>query len=227
MVLHMKSSWLHCGHCPSWNYALERQYFWHCTPAQTAQYEVHNWQSIDLKCWVEYQRPHLPSQRDLSSQDRVYFQQCEWDRAKTAHNLTDCIHNYGFSPISSQECRWLKTSSSAAMATLSHTQWWFVSQKSAGDYQGVVWIHRFPLLGHPPVTGMVSIAPSGRSARQLGLRLVIGYSQLTYTCAYTCRHIHACIHTYLLTHLYTSISTPAIRHLPTRGTVGACYLHRP
>ena len=42
------------------------------------------------------------------------------------------------------------------MATLSHTQWWFVRPKSASDHQGVVWIQSFPLLGNPAVTGMAS-----------------------------------------------------------------------
>ena len=39
----------------------KRQSFGHCTPAQTAQDEAPNWQSSDLKCRVEYQRPHLLS----------------------------------------------------------------------------------------------------------------------------------------------------------------------
>ena len=33
---------------------------------------------------------------------------------------------------------WLKIIPPSSMATVSHTQWWFVRPKSAGDHQGVV-----------------------------------------------------------------------------------------
>ena len=76
------------------------------------------------------------------------------------------------------------------MATLSHTQWWFVSPKSAGDHQGVIRIKEFPsprtLARHRQ-----GCALTGCNARQFGSRLLIGYSQLTYdvhTHAYTRRY---------------------------------------
>ena len=44
-----------------WYNDLEKQYFWHCTPAQISQHEAHNWYISDLKFPVEYQRTHLLS----------------------------------------------------------------------------------------------------------------------------------------------------------------------
>ena len=55
-----------------------------------------------------------------------------------------------------QGCRSLKISSSASLATLSHTNWWFVLSKSSGDHQRVVWIQSFPLPEHPPVTSRLA-----------------------------------------------------------------------
>ena len=89
------------------------------------------------------------------------------------------------------------------MATLSHTQWCFVREKSAGDRQGVVWILNF----HSPRTAALDrqgLALSGRYARQFGPPLFIGYSQLTYTCIYTCTPTDK----YSYTHIYKFIGYP-------------------
>ena len=119
--------------------------------------------------------------------------------------------------IPPQGCSWLKISSSASMAMLSHTQWWFVCPKSAGDHQEVVWIQSLSLLGHPPMTGWalcLAVTMPGSLAVA-----ACWYSQLTYTCAYTCTHTYIYMHTYI----YISKGPPAIRHPPTRHTVGASY----
>ena len=76
-------------HCPSWYDASERQYFWYCSLVQISQPETHNWQSHDQKFPAEYQQKHLLRQWLPSSQDRVCYQQCEWDSEPTAHNPTE------------------------------------------------------------------------------------------------------------------------------------------
>ena len=54
-----------------------------------------------------------------------------------------------------------------------------------------------------PRTKLLSIAP----AKQFGPRLLIGYLQLIYACAYTCTHkyIYICIHIYIRMHTYVKI----------------------
>ena len=85
----------------------------------------------------------------------------------------------------------------------------------------MVWIQSFPLLGHP-ARDKKRLVVSGSYARQFGLLLLIGYSLLTYTCAYACPHTYIYMHTHII-----HIGPPAIRHLPTRHTVDASYLLRP
>ena len=139
-------------------------------------------------------------------------------------------HNFGFSPISYIRCAiGYKISSSASMATLGHTQWWFIRPKSVDDHQGVVWNQSFPLLEHTPVTGRASCLaatiPGSWSAAVCEL-----FAANLYMCihVHTHVHIHAYTYTYahVCAHLYTSTYHPAIRHLQTRHTVGASYLLR-
>ena len=72
------------------------------------------------------------------------------------------------------------------MSTLSHTKLWFVPPELAGDHQGVIWI-QFPS-PRTHVRDKQGLTLSGRFDRQFGLRMLIGYTRLTYTCAYTCTH---------------------------------------
>ena len=132
-----------------------------------------------------------------------------------------------------QGCRWPKTSSSASMATLSYTQWWFVRPKSTGDHQGVVWVQSFPLLGHPSLAGRASrleaLCQAVWSAAvywllAANLYMHIYIHTLIHIHVYTILHIY--LYTYVCTHLYRSIHPPAILDLPTRHTVGASYLFR-
>ena len=113
---------------------------------------------------------------------------------------------YGFSPISSLR-GWFKIRSSTSMATISHTQWWFVPPKLASDHQGVVWI-QFPC-PRTPARERQGLSLSGRYARQLGPRLHIGYAQLTYTCAYTCTHTYIYMHTHIQIHRPYGYPPPA------------------
>ena len=90
------------------------------------------------------------------------------------------------------------------MATISHTQWWLVSPKSAVTTKG-----RFGF--------SVSLSYDTRLASRLvWSAAAYFYSQLTYTCAYTSTHMYIFMHT----RIYKSIGPLAIRHLPTRHTVG-------
>ena len=84
-----------------------------------------------------------------------------------------------------------------------------------------------------PAHDRQGLALSDCYARQFSLRLLIGYSQLIYTCmcvhmnTHVHKHADTYSHTYVCTPIYTSICPPAIHHLPTCHTVAASYLLRP
>ena len=127
---------------------------------------------------------------------------------------------------------WLKISSSASMATLSHTQMVVRMPK----------VSRWPPRGGldsefpspmAPARDRQSLALCGRCGRQFGRQLLncrlftaTPYMRIQMR---THVHIHAYTYTYtyVCTHLYSSVGSTAIRHLPTRHTVGASYLLRP
>ena len=60
-----------------------------------------------------------------------------------------------------------------------------------------------------PARDRQGLALSGRYARQFGRRMLIGYSQLTYTHAHT--RIYTCIHIYI----YIRVHTPIHTHRPS------------
>ena len=65
-----------------------------------------------------------------------------------------------------------------------------------------------------PAHDRQDLALSDRYDRQFDPRLLIDYSQLTYTHIYTRAYIY----------IYTSIGHPTIRHLPTGHNTAASYL---
>ena len=104
--------------------------------------------------------------------------------------------NYHFSPKIHRVPLALKKSSSPSMATLSETPWWCTPIVSRWPPRGGL-DSEFPS-PRTPAHGTQGFSLSGRYAWQFGSLLLIGYSQLTYTCAYTCMHIYI----YRLAHTY-------------------------
>ena len=120
----------------------------------------------------------------------------------------------------------LMKSSSASMATLSHTPWWFIRPVSRWPPRGG--LNSEFLSPRTPTHGRQGLALSGRFARQFGPRLLIGYSQLTYTCAYTCMHSYI-YNLYMHTHipiLYKRVYTYIHCHRPSRYPPPADAPHR-
>ena len=82
----------------------------------------------------------------------------------------------------------------------------------------------------------LGLALSGRYARQFGPSRLIGYSQLTYTCAYSCTHtgiymhthihtytcIQKNIHTYTWIHIYIHMHAYTITHIDTYTCIHIC-----
>ena len=95
------------------------------------------------------------------------------------------------------------------MATISHTQWWFIRPMSAGEHQGVVLYSELPC----PRTHARAAMP-GSLVR--GCLLVIrskpvhvhthGYIR-TYTCIHI--YIYTCVHTYIHIHRPSGYPPPA------------------
>ena len=126
-----------------------------------------------------------------------------------------------------QGCRFLKISSSTAMATIYHTQWWFIHPKSASDHPGVVWI-QFPS-PRIPAHDRLGLALSGSLVHTQLLNLLFAANLDMCIHMHTHVHIHAFTYAfiYTCTHIYTFIGALAICNLPTCHTVGASNLLLP
>ena len=156
-----------------------------------------------------HQPSHGPAVQNWSWRNRREEEPELWhwglERRFTAEGRS---HNYGFSSKSSLRCAvgfWEK------LIRLNHY---------LKPYPMVV---QTPIVSRwPPRGGLDSRFPShrtpahdrqglvlsGRYARQFGSRLLIGYSQVTYTCAYTCAQTYIYMHTHIHMHTCAHMYTP-------------------